>query len=150
MAYGIFHIRLHIAQFAAAIVALALHEVGVDLLALHQHGDGVGQLDLVAGTGRGFFQQRPDVGREYITADHGQVGRGLVTGRFLDDGLHRQWHASTQLFTLDIGDAVFVHLALWNRFHHDLADLVFFEHVYHLGQVVLFRVAGGLVDQHVR
>ncbi len=54
MAHTIFHIGFHVAQLAAAIVALALHEVGVDLLLLHQHGDGVRQLDLVTGTGRVF------------------------------------------------------------------------------------------------
>ncbi len=54
MAHGIFHIGFHVAELAAAIVALALHEVGVDLFLLHQHGDGVGQLDLVTGTGRVF------------------------------------------------------------------------------------------------
>lgn len=41
MAYRILHIGFHIAELAAAIVALAFHEVGVDLLLLHQHGDGV-------------------------------------------------------------------------------------------------------------
>lgn len=88
MAHGIFHIGFHVAQLAAAIVALALHEVGVDLLLLHQHGDGVRQLDLVTGTGRCLLQQRPDIGGEDVTTHHRQIG-GLRHG-----AASRQWPAS--------------------------------------------------------
>ena len=62
MAHTIFHIGFHETHLAAAVVAASFHEVGVDLLMFHQHGDGVGQLDLVTGTGRGALQQWPDVG----------------------------------------------------------------------------------------
>src|SRR5580692_3811346 len=68
----VFHGRLQVAEFAAAIVALALKFEGINGFALHETRDAVGELDLAAGAFADFRKILEDRAREQVSADHRQ------------------------------------------------------------------------------
>src|SRR5690606_3103182 len=77
--------RLEIAELAAAIEAQALELVPENGFLGQQPGDRVGQLDLAARAGPGFFQQVEYPRRQDIAADDRQVRRRVSRLRLLDD-----------------------------------------------------------------
>ena len=84
MSHGIGDIGLHIAQLVATVVGQTSHMECIDSLLFDQHGDSIGQLDLITGTGGRFFEQRPDMVAQYIAADHGQIAWCLINVRFFN------------------------------------------------------------------
>ena len=73
MSRSIEHVGLHVAELVAAVVALSLDLVGIDLLLPHEEGDGVGKLDLVACSGRSLLQKMPDFLRQDVASYYSVV-----------------------------------------------------------------------------
>jgi hypothetical protein len=97
--------RLQVADLAAAVVAFTGEGVGDDGFLCQQRRDGVGELNLAAGAGLGLFQLLEDRRRQQVAADDGEVGRGILRFRLLDDGDHPQ--GAVRLL-LGLDDAVLV------------------------------------------
>src|SRR5688572_10207369 len=78
-------VRLEVIELASAVVAHALELVGEHVLLLEQRGDGVGQLDLAAGSRGLVLEVVKDARREYVAAYDAQPRRRLVRIGFFDD-----------------------------------------------------------------
>ncbi len=71
MPQGIVDGRLQISQLFTGVITTSFEDIAVEVAALHELPQSVGQLDLAAGAALGFFEQREDLRRQDVASDDG-------------------------------------------------------------------------------
>ena len=106
-------VGLEEAEAVAGVVALPLEPVAEQPLLAGQHGERVGELDLAPHSRLHVLQDREDLGRQDVAADHRQVGGGVLL-RLLDQLLDAD---GARVQRRPGGDAV--HVGLGRRDLHE-------------------------------
>ena len=73
MRQRVFHVRLQIAELAAAVEALAVEPVRVHRFVVHEARDAVGELDLATRALPDALEMREHARREQVAAHHREV-----------------------------------------------------------------------------
>ncbi len=144
MQQRVFDGGLQVTQLAAAVIALALEAVGKHGLFLQQALDGIGQLDLAAGSARDFPEVPEDARIEHIAPDHGKVGSRILRLWFLDDAFQA---GDTPLALARVDDAVLVGLVVRHLLDAKHAAPAVMEHRQHLPEHAVLRGIDQVVGQ---
>src|SRR5450830_270460 len=91
MAHRKFHVRFHIAKFAAAIIARAFETVGQYFFVLHQGCNTIGQLNFPTFTGFYILKAIKYLWRQYIATNHSECGRRIGWLGFFNNTFQLQY-----------------------------------------------------------
>src|SRR5581483_5120458 len=136
---------LEVVELVADVVPARLEAPAVDLLAVEQDADGVGELELATLARRHLLEGVEDLGREDIPAHDRQVGRGLLGRRLLHDLLHPHHRA---VDVVGLGAAVEADLRGLDRLEGDDAapePLVGQQHLFEYPRALVHDV---VAEQH--
>src|SRR3569833_3492631 len=121
--------RLQVAQFAAAVIALAGKAMRIDRFLARQRRDAVGELDLAPGALADLLQVLEDRRRQHVTADDRQVRWSHCRLRLLYDTVYA---AGGRLVRLHIDNAVLLGIRIRYELYPEYARPLRVVHLGHL------------------